>query len=1479
MYRYLTQRLVKHKNRLGKLICPYVVFCYVVLSVLISGILQPAFAVVSAPIVSFPNNTTHPQTLLATIKQQQPITKATLLDQGSRVQLTQAETLWIKQHPIVIAGGTPDWPPFDFVDSNKQYQGIVHDYLMLIGEKTGLNISTKVDTWSNNLEKINNNQIDILGGVSLVGDRKKTMRHTDAFITLSDYFFIRDDVSANTLTDLNGMRVAIPKGYGSANRIKNNFPKINIVTVDTLDDAIDAVVEGRAELLYDVYPVLRYTLQKQGVNSIIPFKSTRFLGNEPLYFVSRTDAPELQQILQKGLMAISEAEKNQIHQRWIDYLPNTSKPIEFTLVEQNWIAQHPIIYYGAEAEWAPYDFVDEQGNHQGISRNFLDLVSKKTGIEFIPVIDSWEHIFKKTKAGELDLLPAIYYDKEREAYLEFTTPYAANTPYFFIHQDNNNKINITNDLNGKTVAVAKGYLFIETLKEQYPKIKIIEFPRWQDTINAVIEKRADALVDSYSAVNYHLKNNSIGSIKAFKPLFPGLSNEIYMAVPLKNATLASIIDKVLNQTPEMQKQAIFNQWLGSTPEDVLMRLNLTTQERLWLNQHSEILYAFDPSRLPFEAIDNQGNHIGIIADYLQLIERALNIKFNVTISNSWDSTVANLKANRINMLSNSVDSTLNEELAFSQVYLSSPIVIVMRDDKTYVDQLAELSNKHVGVIPNYGYLTKIQTAYPDMQFVSFKTIQEGLTAVSTGKIDAFLCTLASATYQLSDLGLNNIRIVGKTEFNNNLAFAVSPDYKPLIPILDKALNSIDTKDKKQILDAWGEEKFITKTDYSLLFKVAGALSIGLFIFWLWNRRLSKEINQRKMTEQNLANLNRRFSLAAEAVGLGVWELIFKETTDKHPTVIFDTRMREFYALTANQSISYLDWLNLINDTDQQHLRDTINHLLKSSGSQHLEINIKPNKTQQTKTVYVGMTNEKNQWHDNKHKIVGIHWDITHIKQTEQALKIAKEQAENANKAKSEFLANMSHEIRTPMNAILGFTELLDEQLEDKRLKAFVTTIRSAGKSLLSLINDILDLSKIEAGKLDIQKNPCNPHTLFTDIGNIFLIRVREKNLDFLLDIDPNIPKSLHLDEIRVRQILFNLIGNAVKFTDTGYIQIKALAVNEDDIRSKVDLVIEVTDTGIGIPPDQQHKIFAEFEQMQGQDVRKYGGTGLGLPISIRLAKMMGGDLTVTSTPNKGATFTLHLNAVDVASVVLTDQKTTMVQAANTTFEFRAANVLVVDDIIDNLSLIVHNFEHTNLSVTTAENGKQAVRLAKQQDFDLILMDIRMPVLDGYEAAKIIKQIKPHIPIVALTASVMVDEFERAKRDNFDGYLRKPVLKAELFQEVARFVTHNEITQQTTEDTSPDKLTPQELTHATSVLTSLRKLAPECSRLSQSNNISDIKHFTEKLAAIMLDNPIAYIQEYIDTLGNDLDSFNIIGIKAGLANYEEILHHLELQLQH
>jgi len=390
-----------------------------------------------------------------------------------------------------------------------------------------------------------------------------------------------------------------------------------------------------------------------------------------------------------------------------------------------------------------------------------------------------------------------------------------------------------------------------------------------------------------------------------------------------------------------------------------------------------------------------------------------------------------------------------------------------------------------------------------------------------------------------------------------------------------------------------------------------------------------------------------------------------------------------------------------------------------------------------------------------------------LKSVNAALSVEKERAELANKAKSLFLANMSHEIRTPMNAVIGFTDVLTTSGLTERQKSYVKSIQSGSRNLLILINDILDLSKIEAGKIKIQSDKVYVRQMLDDIKKVFFMTAKDKGLSFELDIDEAVPNAIMSDEVRLRQILFNLTNNALKFTREGGVKIKAeykIATEGDIFYS---LIIKVNDTGIGIAKEYQESIFNIFEQQDNQDTREFGGAGLGLAISGRLAENLNSTITLESRKGVGSCFTLLVRSPEV--VVENDE--IVVGASVDEVKFEAATILIVDDIDVNRSLIGEYLADQPFEILQASDGAEGLALIKSKKPDLVLMDIRMPKMNGIEATKLIKQdsMISDIPVIAVTASVVEDNRSDRKKGVFDYVLYKPLSKKKLNECLRKFL--------------------------------------------------------------------------------------------------------------
>ncbi len=492
------------------------------------------------------------------------------------------------------------------------------------------------------------------------------------------------------------------------------------------------------------------------------------------------------------------------------------------------------------------------------------------------------------------------------------------------------------------------------------------------------------------------------------------------------------------------------------------------------------------------------------------------------------------------------------------------------------------------------------------------------------------------------------------------------------------------------------------------------------------------------------------------------------------------------------------------------------------------------------------------------------------------------EAEAANRAKSEFLANMSHEIRTPMNAILGFTDLLDSIITNRKQKSYLEAIKSSGKNLLTLINDILDLSKIEAGKMELHYEPVDPYSIFYEIEQIFSLNISNKGLRFIKDIAPDIPERLLLDEVRLRQVLFNLVGNAVKFTEKGYIKLSARRILKGDEKSTIDLVITVEDTGIGINLESQARIFEAFKQQDGQSTKRYGGTGLGLAISKRLVEMMGGTVSVKSRFGKGSIFEIILNNISVSAVTIKLEKESSFDYNNISFE--KALMMVVDDIPINRKLIAEYLQKTNISIIEAENGAQAILLAKKYNPDVILMDIKMPVMNGHNAMNQLKKdaVLRKIPVIALTASGMKKERTRITESGFDGFLIKPVQISDLFRELSRFIRHLKIKKEKAPlikrewIVQEEKLPPDVLMKLPEILNDLENEYMKSWNTARQNGLFDnIENFGRQIKKIGDQYSIKNLQKFGDDLILYVNNFDVENMNTILDFYPELIARIKL----
>jgi PAS domain S-box-containing protein len=498
----------------------------------------------------------------------------------------------------------------------------------------------------------------------------------------------------------------------------------------------------------------------------------------------------------------------------------------------------------------------------------------------------------------------------------------------------------------------------------------------------------------------------------------------------------------------------------------------------------------------------------------------------------------------------------------------------------------------------------------------------------------------------------------------------------------------------------------------------------------------------------------------------------------------------------------------------------------------------------------------------------------HRKHLENELKYAKEEAEKANRAKGIFLANLGHEIRTPMNAVIGFTEILNKSASDATTKGYLQSILSSGKTMLSIINDLLDLSKIEEGEMRLRPAPCQLMSILDEMYHIFNLKTKEKGVNLLFQTDPLLTQYLVLDDLRIRQILLNLMSNAEKFTDKGFIRVVSKATLTP--QSTMHISISVEDSGIGIPQNMLTQIFNAFQQQDEQDNRKYGGTGLGLSISRKLAELMNGQITVKSTHGKGSTFTLNIPSVPLA--MEENLPIENITAPIVSTSFKPASIIIADDLELNRLLIKTFLRDTGIHYYEASNGQEAIEQAIKHHPQLILMDLKMPVLDGFGA---VKQMKANaalsqIPVLALTG--LTDSEQEIKEAGFSAYLCKPFTMDELFILLARFLPLKESNDESQNQPpavepihEPSKTPLPELIHIID-----NELLPIWHSFSTRQAMSEIENFALELLRVGNNFKVELLVKYATQLLEKVNSFDVIEIRLLLKQFTGVVSQIKKQ---
>lgn len=782
--------------------------------------------------------------------------------------------------------------------------------------------------------------------------------------------------------------------------------------------------------------------------------------------------------------------------------------------ELNWLASRDHFRIGLRAGQVPLAFRSADGDLVGTYVDYLKRLGEKLNVAIQVVSDNEAGLARRLKSGELDAVLTTRPPNQPVPDDQSVTQPLMSLTYGLFVDAGDASIRQLSDLEGRRVALvgedSSQYRLLDPVESFTP----VPVGSVGEAVSSLLSGQADAFVGPVPVVSDYLQSALINGV-GLASLLSDQSVDVVLTMPADRTSLFTALNEAILSLSHTEHRAIRESWVpfsvpkAGSPDTV----ELTASERDWLKRHPDLKVAFRPNWPPFE-FKQDGSIRGLVPDLVSRVEDQLDVSFKRQTADDWLKAEQSLKDGSLDILAAMPRSPRREdEFLYTRTYLSLPIALVIRDDGRFIGDLRELQNERVGVVQHQASYDFLLINHPDLNLYPVKSIEAGLLALSNGDLDVMVTHIPGVSYTVARLGLSNLRITSITPYQFDLRFAVRKDRPELVRILNKALGSLDASETDAIYNRWIHLDIEQGTDYTAVKRVVLIAFVVVLIFLYWNRKLSREVDERIRSENAL-------------------------------------RLSEDELRAAKL----------------------------------------------------------------------------------EAERLARE-ADSANRAKSEFLANMSHEIRTPMNAVIGYSDLLGNSVTDPQHRQYLDAIRAGSRSLLMLINDILDLSRIEAGKMRLEFAPLEVQRLLDDVRHIFDLRAREQGIRLDVEVDPDMPAAMVLDETRIRQVLFNLVGNAIKFTHEGTVTVVARARRchqQPGESPRCELVISVSDTGIGIAPGQQEFIFEAFEQQQGQSSRKYGGTGLGLAISRKLARMMGGELSVESEPGVGSTFTLVIPNVQTA---------------------------------------------------------------------------------------------------------------------------------------------------------------------------------------------------------------------------------------------------------
>ena len=783
---------------------------------------------------------------------------------SDQIMLTDTERAWLDAHPVIRFGVTSFIQPVDIVDENGNYSGLNADLIKLLNTKLGIHIVPEFfDKWGAVVEAGLTGKVDGVFSLSRTPEREKSVFFSEPYAFDPVIVLERRGGAIQRWEDLEGKTVSFVRGGSMAKDVKEIAA--GVVEVDDENQGLTLLARGEVDA--HVSWLIPYTnAQKARPVKGLQISFTRHTESGTLRIGIHKSRLLLYSIINKGLAVINRGEMIQVRERWLSTQIEPPPGLDLSEQERVFLQEHPRIRIHNERAWPPYNF-NVDGQPRGYSIDYINLLANKAGFEIEFVTGSWGELLEMSRHKALDVMLNIVKTPERQKYLLYAGIYAKNPNAIITKKDV--VLDDVGKLDGKIVAYPEGFFYDEVLRTRFPQIQRFPTENTLEALKAVLFGKADAALAETAVVNYLTKAHLLSGLKISGPFDAGNPDLANLRIAVRNdwPLLQSILKKAMDAVTEEERSELHRRWLDAEDKPFLQ---LKSEEQEFLDAKEAITYCVDPDRTPLEFIDQSGRHQGITADYIQLLSSMLSIPFRMVPTKTWQESQETVKAGRADILPAALITEQRKQYYFfTEEYLKFPLALVVRNEDVVINGLQGLDGKKIGVVQNYAIGRMLRDRYPKVEFVDVLNISEGLHQVSGRELFGFVDTIVSVGYTIRQENLLDLKVAQKLSETRNAAIAVSKSDPRLFTIIEKAIRAIPESEHEKILNRWIAVKFDVHTDIKKiliwLVPAVGGILVILLVTVAWNRRLGREIKERKRTEAQLRKLSQAVNQSPASV--------------------------------------------------------------------------------------------------------------------------------------------------------------------------------------------------------------------------------------------------------------------------------------------------------------------------------------------------------------------------------------------------------------------------------------------------------------------------------------------------------------------------------------------------------------------------------------------------------------------------------------